>query len=72
MLDKGVKAKFIPLELQYLAASTDIFSIIFTQNIGPHRKLLPILAHFWGNDCVIVTFDDDRPIRLHQIRCLDL
>lgn len=43
MMDKGIKKEEIPLELQYLAASTDIFSIIYTDNIGPHRKLLPIL-----------------------------
>lgn len=43
MMDKGIREAEIPLELQYLAASTDIFSIVYTDNIGPHRKLLPIL-----------------------------
>jgi hypothetical protein len=43
MMDKGITEAEIPLELQYLAASTDIFSIVYTDNIGPHRKLLPIL-----------------------------
>jgi hypothetical protein len=43
MMDEGITEAEIPLELQYLAASTDIFSIVYTDNIGPHRKLLPIL-----------------------------
>jgi len=36
-----------------------LFTIVFTDNLGPHRKLLPLLAHKWSEDCVIVTFDDE-------------
>lgn len=60
MYDAGIKRNKIPLELQYLASSTDIFSIVNTNNTGPHRKLLPLLQRHWINDVVIVTFDDDR------------
>ena len=60
LFDRGIPKDSIPLELRYLAASTDIFSIIYTDNIGPHRKLLPILKRFWDEDVVIVTVDDDK------------
>jgi len=36
-----------------------VFSIVYTDNLGPHRKLLPLLARKWGEDCVIVTYDDE-------------
>ena len=62
LFDNGIRRDAIPLELQYLTASTEIFSIIYTDNVGPHRKLLPILKHFWDEDCVIVTFDDDKVV----------
>jgi len=35
-------------------------NVVYTDNIGPHRKLLPVLSKFWHMDCVIVTMDDDR------------
>ncbi len=39
-------------------------TVVYTNNIGPHRKLLPILEHIGkieeDNNCVIVTCDDDR------------
>jgi len=60
LFDRGIPKESVPLELRYLVASTDIFSIIYTDNIGPHRKLLPILQRFWHDDCVIVTVDDDK------------
>lgn len=62
LFDEGINLKDIPLELQYLSASNKIFSIIYTDNIGPHRKLLPILKRYWDKDCVIITFDDDKII----------
>ena len=33
-------------------------SVIFTENIGPHRKLLPLLSMKWNENCAIVTIDD--------------
>jgi len=41
------------------ARYSHLFSIIYTKNIGPHRKLLPLLARKWNEDCVIVTLDDE-------------
>ena len=62
LLDKGVPKDAVPLELRYLASSTDIFSIVYTDNVGPHRKLLPLLHRHWDDDCVLVTFDDDKAV----------
>eukprot|EP01038_Epipyxis_sp_PR26KG_P013809 gene13809-18523_t len=57
LIDEGVQ--IIPNSLLALA-TIPLFSIIFTNNIGPHRKLLPILDHFWDhNNTIIITIDDD-------------
>lgn len=61
LLDEGVTEKQILSELTELIELKKIFphiSIIFTKNIGPHRKLLPLLKHKWHEDCVIITIDD--------------
>jgi len=55
-----VTEKDIPKHLVNLVAS-GLISIIFTDNIGPHRKLMPMLQKFWENDSVVLaTFDDDK------------
>ena len=65
LYDEGVKPIDIPYELLRLQG-TGLVSIIYSENIGPHRKLLPVLSRFWNQDCVIVTMDDDRePEFLH-------
>ena len=58
--DKGVEKGILPLALQELAANQP-FTIVFTKNIGPHRRLLPLLSKFWHTDCIIIALDDDRP-----------
>ena len=62
LLDLGVTPEFILSEskgrLKELAHIYPRISVIFTDNIGPHRKLLPLLAKKWNEDCVIVTIDD--------------
>ncbi len=58
LLDEGIPRNTLPPSLLYLSANYP-FSIIYTDNIGPHRKLLPLLARKWKEDCVIITFDDD-------------
>ena len=58
MLDKGVNRTSIPKALLHLSEK-NIFTIVYTENIGPHRKLLPILSKYWKDYCVIVTVDDD-------------
>eukprot|EP01041_Mallomonas_annulata_P011845 gene11845-24834_t len=58
MKDKGIPPSNIPNGLIELANSKPV-SIVYTTNIGPHRKLLPILSKHWNDDCIIVTMDDD-------------
>jgi hypothetical protein len=59
MDDKGVQKDVLPKALQDLAANQPL-TIVFTKNIGPHRRLLPLLSKFWKTDCVIIALDDDR------------
>jgi hypothetical protein len=33
--------------------------IRWVENTGPYRKLLPLLEEKWGEDCLIITLDDD-------------
>lgn len=56
LLDEGVQD--IPQQLLFFSASGFI-TIVFTKNIGPHRKLLPILNRYWKKNCFIATVDDD-------------
>ena len=58
ILDTGVPLENLPLALLELSFYYP-FSIIYTDNIGPHRKLLPLLAKKWHENCLIVTFDDE-------------
>jgi hypothetical protein len=57
-LDRGVPEEEIPTDIVDLVTQYPI-SIVYTDNIGSHRKLLPILARFWDEDVAIVTVDDD-------------
>ena len=61
LLDQGISKDFLISSSSKLRALSEVYphiSIIFTDNIGPHRKLLPLLAKKWDEDCVIVTIDD--------------
>lgn len=61
LLDQGISKDFMISSSGKLRALSDMFphiSVVFTENIGPHRKLLPLLARKWEEDCVIVTVDD--------------
>jgi hypothetical protein len=58
LIDIGIRANTITAELNVLAQLYPL-SIIFVENIGPHRKLLPLLDKKWKEDCVIVTMDDE-------------
>ncbi|MBV6646619.1 MAG: glycosyltransferase family 2 protein [Cyclobacteriaceae bacterium] len=57
LLDSGASDEDITEELQELLED-DRFSIRWTKNTGPYRKLLPSLQEF-GRDATIVTADDD-------------
>ena len=62
LLDQGVSRDYLlGSAMSKLRALYRIFphiSVVFVDNIGPHRKLLPLLAKKWAEDCVIVTVDD--------------
>jgi hypothetical protein len=60
LLDAGVQPEDIPAELTALVTQRHWpVSIVYTQNLGSHRKLLPLLARKWDEDCAIATFDDE-------------
>jgi hypothetical protein len=60
LLDTGFKNKIITNEkLKELLEKDDLFEIVWTKNIGPYRKLIPILKEKWNDDCLIITIDDD-------------
>lgn len=59
LMDKGIKE--IPPTLKYLTTTHNV-TLVYVDNIGPHRKLLPILREKWHEDCVIITMDDDKEI----------
>ena len=62
LLDVGIPPNKVPLPLQYLV-TTGMVSIVYTENIGPHRKLLPLLQKHWDDDDVLIaTFGDDAVI----------
>jgi len=56
LLDKGITS--IPDNLLSLVAAKYL-TIVYTENIGPHRKLLPVLKRYWDQDVFIATVDDD-------------
>ena len=63
LVDKGIQPNDIPEQLKQLLRNGYPISIIYTKNIGPHRKLLPLLASKYTEDCIIVTFDDENKSR---------
>ena len=61
LLDRGTNETDILTECHGLIDVVKEYphiSVIFTDNIGPHRKLLPLLSMKWNENCVIVTIDD--------------
>jgi hypothetical protein len=61
LLDRGIaNDSVIPSDLRDLALKGVYpLSVIYTDNLGSHRKLLPLLAKKWEEDCIIATFDDE-------------
>lgn len=74
LLDLGVTPGFILSESKgKLTEILQIYpwiSVVFTENLGPHRKLLPLLAKKWDEDCVIVTIDDHETYRKKTLETL--
>lgn len=56
LIDQGISE--VPQGLLALIASVEV-TVVFTDNMGPHRKLLPVLSKYWTEDCFIVNVDDD-------------
>ena len=60
LLDDGFKDKKITnSELLKYINDNSIIDIKWVKNIGPYRKLLPLLKDKWDEDCIIITIDDD-------------
>jgi hypothetical protein len=61
LLDKGFKNKKITnIDLNnFIKTNKNLFCLKWVDNIGPYRKLLPLLKNKWNNDCLIITIDDD-------------
>lgn len=58
LLDNGIKYYRLPREIKQLEEQNKI-EIVYTQNTGPYRKLLPCLKEHFEENCVIITADDD-------------
>lgn len=61
MLDNGIQLTELP-QLLHDWIFIGHVSVIYTNNVGPHRKLLPLLQRRWNDNVIIVTIDDDRPM----------
>jgi hypothetical protein len=71
LIDTGIKEEDIMAEAMQLTQLLDYFhniKFVFTENIGPHRKVLPLLHHKWNEDCVIISVDDDHLYLHHWLR----
>lgn len=58
LLDEGVPISTLPDELLAYVAE-GMVTLVYTDNIGSHRKLLPILKRYKQEDVLIATVDDD-------------
>lgn len=58
LLDEGVPGA-LPAELLALTEADPRLVVRFTPNIGPYRKILPILAEMNGARALVATADDD-------------
>jgi len=66
LIDEGIPEHAILPGLMNLAILyPQQFSIVYTDNIGPHRKLLPLLAKMWREDVLIITMDDESQTQDH-------
>jgi hypothetical protein len=72
LLDIGFKNKIITNEnlKLFLENNNNLFQILWTTNIGPYRKLLPLLKDKWNDDCLIITIDDDTEYHTELIKNL--
>ena len=61
LLDKGFKHRaLIDKNLDnFLSYNSTLFSVRWVANIGPYRKLIPIVKEKQYEDCLIIAIDDD-------------
>lgn len=60
LLDEGFKNKKFENNLKnFLNEQKELMKIIWCDNIGPYRKLIPILEKKIDKNCLIITVDDD-------------
>jgi hypothetical protein len=61
ILDKGFKDKIITNIdlLNFIKTNDTLIEINWEKNIGPYRKLIPLLKKKWNEECIIITIDDD-------------
>jgi hypothetical protein len=71
LIDTGINESDIMNEEMKLTQLLDYFhniKFVYTENIGPHRKVLPLLYHKIKEDCVIISVDDDHIYLHHWLR----
>lgn len=71
LIDTGIQESDFMDEAMKLVQLLDYFhniKFVYTENIGPHRKVLPLLHHKWEEDCVIISVDDDHIYLHHWLR----
>ncbi len=61
ILDKGFANKIITNNnlLSLIENNKEIIELEWVKNIGPYRKLIPLMMKKWEEDCIIITIDDD-------------
>ena len=65
MLDIGFKKKKLTNKnlIKIVNSNKELFEIVWVENTGSFRKLLPLLKRKWDEDCLIITIDDDHYYR---------
>ncbi|WP_431305212.1 methyltransferase domain-containing protein [Sediminicoccus sp. BL-A-41-H5] len=69
LLDEGVPPEALPPGLRQLWAEGR-FELVYAENTGPYRKLLPALRRHAGEERLIVTADDDMVYPEGWLACL--
>ncbi len=71
LIDTGITEDDIMNADHNLVPLLEIFpniKFVFTENIGPHRKVLPLLHRVKNDDVVIISVDDDHIYVHHWLR----
>ncbi len=71
LIDTGIREKDLFRKEANLVPLIDQYpniKFVFTENVGPHRKLLPLLSRKLEEDSIIITVDDDHLYPGHWLR----